>query len=134
MPTEQPRQQVFEMVVPAVAQAASETTSLFVAPFAGEIKSASYIPDTAITGANTDTRKISIINKGQAGDGTTEAAALQFNLTVDGVAFDEKALALSGTATNLDIAAGDVIAFLSAKVGNGIADPGGTVRVVISND
>lgn len=126
----QPRKRTFQAIIAATAQAATAVYALFVAPFDGTIESVTYAPVADITGADTHTRKTSIINKGAAGDGTTEVAALQFNDTINATDFTETAITLSGTAASLDAAAGDVIAWSSAKVGNGIADPGGLVTVV----
>lgn len=129
-----PRQDTIRIVVPAAAQAATESTTLFSMPYTGVISSVTYVPDTAITGANTNTRKVSLVNKGTTGSGTTEMAALQFDSGVNGTAFDEKTITLSGTAANLNVASGDVVAWVSAAVSSGLADPGGTVFVTITRD
>lgn len=107
---------------------------LGVAPFAGTISGISFIPTAAITGANTNTRKHDIINKGQAGSGTVKPATLQYNSGVNAVAFDEKAYTLSVTAADLVVAAGDVLVFESTHVGTGIVDPPGRVIVTITRD
>lgn len=123
------------MVVPAVAAAADETTTLGKAPWAGTVTSVSYIPDTAITGANTESRTVSLINKGAAGSGTTAPALLAMVSGVNSAAFDEKAITLSATAADLDVASGDVLAWKSLHVGStGLADPGGTVIVTLTRD
>jgi hypothetical protein len=87
----------------------------------------SYTPNANITGVNTDTRKIAVVNKALDGSGTTEVGALQFNSAVNATAYDEKAVTLSGTAANLVVAEGDILLFASTVVGNGLADPGGHV-------
>lgn len=107
-------------------------TTVCVAPWAGTVTEVTYAADTAITGADTNSRTLSLINKGGAGSGTTAVASLALVNGVDCAAFDEKALTLSGTAAHLVVAAGDALAFKSAVVGTGIADPGGTVKVVLS--
>lgn len=127
-----PLVETFEVVVPAVAQGADETTTVLDSPIAGTVTKVTYVTDTAITGANTDTRKVALVNKGQAGSGTTEIASVQFNSGTNAAAFDERSLALSGTPANLAVAAGDVLAFASTHVGAGLADPGGTVFVELS--
>ena len=43
--------------------------------------------------------------------------------------YDEKTIPLSGTAANLNVAAGDVLAWQSDSVGTGLADPGGLVTI-----
>lgn len=119
-------------VVPDAAQAAAANTPIGVVPFAGVITRVSYVADTLLTGANSNTRRVSLVNRGQTGAGSTEAAALQFNSGVDAAAFDETAITLSATAVNRNVAAGDVLAWASAAVGSGLADPGGLVQVEIS--
>ena len=120
--------------VPDVATATDDTKILAEAPFAGTVTGVTYTPDAAITGANTNTRRVALLNKGDDGSGTTIVAELQFNSGVDAVAGDEEAITLSATAANLDVAAGDVLAWESEAVGTGLADPGGLVQVTISRD
>ena len=103
---------LISFAIAARATAASGTQAIGKIPFAGKISSVSYIPDAALTGANTNTRKISVINKGQSGSGTTVAAELQFDSGVNLTAFDEKTIPNSGTAANLNVAAGDVLAVI----------------------
>lgn len=124
-----------------IRRLADVETTVCVAPFAGTVTEVTYAPDTAITGANTNSRTVSLINKGAAGSGTASVAALAFTSGVNATAFDEKALTLDTTDATSDgvyenrvVAAGDVLAFKSAAVGTGLNDPGGTVKVVISRD
>lgn len=123
-----------EYPIAALGTDVDGNTILGKAPFAGKVDSVSVITPTAITGANTNTRKHSIINKGQSGAGTAEIAALQYNAGVSTVAFDEKALTLTATAADAEVAAGDVLVMVSTAPGTGIADPGGIVTVVYSRD
>lgn len=116
--------------VAPVAAASDFTSTVCEAPFDGKISSASYTPDAGVTGANTETRTIQIINKGQAGSGTTAVATLALTSGVNMTADDEKALTLSSTAADLVVAQGDIIAFKSTHSGStGLADPGGLVQV-----
>lgn len=115
--------------IPAAAQAAAATTIAFRAPHDGSISKVLFFANANITGANTDTRKHAIVNKGQSGSGTTEMAGLQYNSTVNATAYDEKTIPLSGTAANLLAVAGDLIVVASTAVGNGLADPGGHVEI-----
>jgi len=120
------------MILLAVAQAASLRTVVGKAPFAGTITKVEYIPIAAITGADVDSRKIYLHNRGSAGIGTTEIASLQYDAGTDAVAFKADELTLNGTPANLEVAAGDVLAFYSEFLTLGIADPGGTVIVEIT--
>lgn len=101
-------------------------------PFAGDVTSVKFIPNAAITGQDTDTRRIALTNRGTAGLGTTEIAALQFNAGVNGVKWDAKALTLSATPANVEVLAGEVLTIDSTTPGTGLADPGGLYIVEIT--
>jgi hypothetical protein len=115
-----------------VATAGNDETSIVgEAPYAGRVSDVSFIPEAAITGAATNNRRFRLINRGQAGSGTTVVAELVMDSGVNAAAGDEKAIPLSGTPANLVVAAGDVLAWESTHQGSGIADPGGLVQVII---
>ena len=98
----------------------------------GTVTSVTYTPVTAITGANTNTRSVSLVNKGQSGAGSTVIATIQYNSGVNAAAADENTVTLSGTPANLTVTAGDILQWQSTAVGTGIADPGGLVCVTIT--
>ena len=128
-----PYVQVIERNVPAVSTAGNDDdTVLGQAPFACTVTSVQYVHEAGITGAATNNRTVSLVNKGQEGSGTTTVATLAFDSGVTAAANDEKAITLSGTAANLVLAAGDTLQWRSIHVGTGITDPGGVVRVTIS--
>jgi hypothetical protein len=118
-------------VQPVATAGNSLTTIAFIAARAGTVSAVTYTTPTAITGANTNTRSVTLVNKGPAGAGTTTVATLQFDSGVNTVAADEKTITLSGTPANLVVAAGDVLQWQSAAVGTGIADPGGLVAMTV---
>lgn len=119
--------------VEPVATAGNDlNTNIGVAPTSGVVTAVGYATVTAITGANTNTRSVSLVNKGQAGAGTTVIATLQFNSGVNTTASDEKVITLSSTAADLVVTAGDVLQWQSTHVNTGIADPGGLVTVTIN--
>lgn len=123
---------IVDAAVPAyAAAAATDTSPIARVEKAGKVSSVTFIPDAAITGADTDTRKVSLVNTGQDGSGTTEIAALQFDSGVDAAKDDEKTITLTATTADRVVAAGDVLAWKSAKVGTGMDDPGGLVRIKI---
>lgn len=124
----------YEITVPAYATDVEGTTPVIQAPFDGVLESAAFIPNAAITGAATNNRKQALVNKGASGAGTTEMAAVTYDNGVNGTAFDSKALTNSATAANLEVVAGDVLAWASTAPGTGLADPGGLLRVVIRRD
>lgn len=128
-----PLVRVREEVVPAVSTAGNDDdTVIGQAQFAGTVTKVEYVPEAAITGAATNNRTVSLINKGQAGSGTTVVASLNFGNGTNATANNEIALTLSATASDLVIAEGDTLVWRSLHVGTGIADPGGVARVTMS--
>lgn len=128
-----PAVETYHMVIAATAANAAFETVVCTAPWAGTVTAVNYIADTALSGANTESRTLQLINKGQAGAGTTIVASLALVLGVNLAAFDAKAITLSATAADLVLVAGDVLAFKSLNIGvTGLADPGGTVVVTLS--
>jgi len=133
MPETAPHVQIIQAAVPATATAGNAASFVIgKAPFAAKVTAASYIAAGNITGHASNNRVFSVINAGAAGSGSTSVAAVTTNTSNDFTAFDEKALALSGTAANLEVAAGDVLKFSSAVGASGVADPGGVVTVTLS--
>lgn len=130
-----PSQIVLRRRALAAIAAADGDCPLLIAPWAGSVVSVKYIPVATITGANTDSRTLRVINKGAAGSGTTVMASKAFTNGVNGTAFTAVDITNSVTATDLDFAAGDVLDFNSLHVGaTGLADPGGTVVITLSRD
>lgn len=133
MSSKAPYSITLEENAPAVAAGADKNTTIDRAPFAGTVTAVTYTPDAQLTGADTDSRTLTLINKGQDGNGTTVVATKAFTNGVNADDFDETALTLSATAANLVVADGDILALNSLHVGStGLADPGGKVRVTIS--
>lgn len=120
-----------EADAPALAITTDGTHSIGVVPVTGTVVGVTYIPDITITGAATNNRAVSVINKGTAGAGTTSIATLTFASGVNATAADEKVITLSTTAANLVVTAGEVLGFASIHANTGIIDPGGRVIVEI---
>lgn len=123
----------YDHTAAAAAAGADNERNLIIAPFAGTVTAVQYVPDTILTGANTDSRTIVLVNKGAAGSGTTIVATRAFvsgqNIAADTVG----AITLSATPANLVVAAGDVLAWQSTHVGStGLADPGGLAHIEIT--
>jgi len=118
-------------VVPALATDSEGTPAVFRAPFDCTVLGVGYVPVANITGANTDSRTINVINKGADGNGTTEIASIDFTSGVNATDYNETALTLSPTPADLDVDEGDVIAWASLAPGTGIADPGGLAVITI---
>jgi len=133
MSNEAPRTTVMEETLPASTILATTTIEIGEVQEAGVVSAASYFPVSNITGAASPaSRDISIINKGQDGNGATVVAVLHLLSGVNPLDFDKTAMTLSATPANLAVAAGDVLAVTSVPVGGtGLVDPGGRVEVEI---
>lgn len=127
-----PLVRVIEESVPAAATAVADDTVLAQSPYAGTVTAVQYVPEAAITGAATNNRAVSLVNKGQAGTGTTVVATLTFGSGTNATANNEVSLTLSSTAADLVVAEGDTLQWRSIVNGSGLADPGGIARVTIS--
>jgi hypothetical protein len=124
-----PRQLRAEVEVAPVATAGNDLNSVaWVAPAACTVSAVTYTPLAAQTGSAT-ARTYVLVNTGQTGVGTTVVATLALTSGVNTVALDEKAITLSATAANLDVALGDVLEWQSTHVSTGITDPGGLVKI-----
>lgn len=101
------------------------------APFAGTVTGVSLTPEAAVTGATGTKRTFTLVNKGQAGAGTTVVATLDLITGTDLVAFDEKDFTL-GTGAAVQVAEGDILAVVETHASTGTAHSGGQVSVKIS--
>lgn len=132
MPDTAPLIRRLQTTLPALGAAVAGDQTLGEAPFAATLTSASITPEAAITGDNTNTRTLTIVNKGAAGVGTTVMATLAFTTGNNGVAFDEKQFVLSVVANATSVAEGDIIAVVEAVAGSGLANPGGLVQIELT--
>lgn len=128
-----PLVRVIEESVPAVSTAGNSDDSVLAqSPYAGTVTAVQYVPESAITGAATNNRTVSLVNKGQAGSGSTVVATLTFASGTNATANNEVSLTLSSTAADLVVAEGDTLQWRSIANGTGLADPGGIARVTVS--
>lgn len=118
--------------VPAVAQAATASTAILEAPFAGTVTAVSYTPVANITGDSTNSRTLTLVNKGTDGNGTTVVATLAYTTGVSATDFNEDALTLSAVEGATTVAEGAILAWVSTHVASGLADPGGLVQIDFS--
>jgi hypothetical protein len=119
------------------AQGTAGTTQDWVigeAESGGTVTDVTIIPEAAVTANATNYRTFRVVNKGQAGAGTTVVASFATDTvtTDDLVAFDEKTITLSGTAANLVLTAGDVLVADETITASGVAHGGYTIKVVWS--
>jgi len=132
MPSGTPLVATLTAEVPAQGTAnAAQSRMIGEAPTDAKVVGVSIIPNAALTAHATDYRTFSVVNKGADGSGSTSIATFATDTvtTDDLVAFDEKALTLSATAANLDVAEGDIIAAVETVAGSGVAHSGYQIKV-----
>jgi hypothetical protein len=95
------------------------------------VHSVSWVPQTAVTGANTNTFHLNVRNLGSDGATTsTEIGNVDFVLNTDAAALQETDIVSTDTA----VVAGDVVSVQRELVGTGLATPEGAFVVVFSVD
>lgn len=122
----------YEMAASIVPQGTAGTTQATVlgrARRAGILAAARFLPVGAGATSGTNYRTWTIQNRGQDGTGTTTMATLDTS-AVSNVAYDERAFTLSGTAANLVVAEGDIIAVVETVAGSGLAHTGARVEAL----
>lgn len=101
--------------VPTIPTAAGTTAVTLVAPVTGTLTAAKFAAKDALAAHDTNFLTFALVNKGQAGAGTTAMlAATTANTTkITGgtalAAYTTRNLTLNGTVANLAVVAGDVI-------------------------
>lgn len=116
--------------VSSIAHAAATVTEViaaWAAPYACRIKAVGFIPAAAVTGANTNTTHLNVINKGAAGSGTTEIGNYDLTSGNNLAATDVYWIA---TGLTTAMAEDDVLALTAEKVGTGLDVPAGTFVIV----
>ena len=116
---------------PAVATATTTETVLGTVPFKGVVSLAKFTALTTLTGAATNNRTMAIFNRKGDGSGTTSIAALTYASGVNATALVPSVLTLSTTASDLQVAAGDVLTLVSTANASGLAQPVGAIQVDI---
>ncbi len=109
------------------AATATERVNIFEVPFKAKVRAVYIRPDAAITGADTNTTHVNLLNGGTAGTGTTELGAKDFVAGTD-AAIGEK-LTLYAPASKLAVDAGTLLVIQFEKVGSGLALPQFSVTV-----
>lgn len=102
---------------------ATRLDAIFRALFDCRITAVSYIPDAAITGADTNTRHVNILDRGLDGAGTTEIANKDYTSGIDATALNEEVIVMS--LPNHALSQGDVLAVQWEEIGTGIGAPAG---------
>lgn len=116
-------------LLPNIAHAAAtatETLTIFKSPCRAKLKAVTWVPGAAITGANTDTTHINVINRGTDGTLTTEIGNKDWIAGVNATAFGEVSIYAPAAGSELQLSQNHVISCTFEKVGNGLALPNGT--------
>jgi hypothetical protein len=123
--------ETFHTSVASAAATADVLTDSGVANESGKVLGVFYVPKANITGANTDSRTLVLVNKGSDGLGTKVVATLALVNGVNAVAHKPLTIPLSSTVSDTEVDGGEVFEFQSNHVGtSGLADPGGVVTIV----
>lgn len=121
------------IVIPYVP-AAGVGGSGFVVPNNMLIKAASIVWGAAITGVATNNFVISFFNRGAAGAGTVQwGTAITYANGTNATKANPVPVTLSSTATDLQLAAGDVVSIEITTNGTGLVCPGGTLMLTAQN-
>jgi hypothetical protein len=109
------------------AATATEDVGGWRAPAACTVAGVYLTFSAAVTGADTNTTHINIINRSTDGLGTTEVGNKDFVNGTNAVA----SAPLTITTTAFDLAAGAVVAVQAEKVGTGLALPTGEINLIV---
>jgi len=99
-----------------------------VAPTNLTIKAVRFVPLAAVTANGTNFTVLSVRNRGAAGAGTALPASRSWAAT-NSAAFVPDTCALSGTASDLLVSAGDVLTVQRVHTASGVIIPAGTVEI-----
>ena len=114
------KQRTIEVGISAVNSGSTAEVPVFVAPFRCKIKKASIVPQSAITGAQTNNMVLGFYSRGTDGTSTSNIVSLTFTNGVDASAYAEKDLgSLSNNVLNL----ATVVTFFKDENGSGMNMP-----------
>lgn len=118
----------YEFVVPGVAAGTAIEWPLLVVPFNMLVTAVKWVPNAVVTFNGTNYATLSFRNRTGAGAGAAIPASRSY-IATSSVAQVAEAMTLSGTATDLQLAAGDVLTLGIAHTGTGLAIPPGLIQV-----
>lgn len=120
---------VFTAQVPPTAAATAIEVPIIRPPWNGTITSITWTPGAAITANGSNYFTLTVRNR-QTGAGTVVPATRSY-IATNSVSTTPEALTLSTTATDLQVAASDVLTAHFTHTGTGLAIPAGTVQVTM---
>lgn len=114
--------------VPSQATAGTDDNwPVWTAPFNATITGVKFTPSAAITADGTNNSVYTLQNKG-SGAGSTSVATRSWAAT-NSVASTPENMTLSGTAANLNVAAGDSLEIVKTHGGTGLVIPDGLLTI-----
>lgn len=116
--------------IPGVAAGTAIEWPLLIAPFNLLITAVRWTPAAAVTANGTNFATLNLRNRTGGGAGTAVPASRAYSAT-NSVAQVAEAMTLSGTAADLNLAAGDVLTLQVAHSGTGLTIPAGLVQVTL---
>jgi hypothetical protein len=116
-------QQGFIPTVAAVT--ATYEAALFCAPQKCRVTQVDFVPRTAVTGNDTNTKNLNVIFKNGDGSGSTEVGNLDLPTGVNLTALDLKNIPLNAIylTSGVEMEAGDVLTLQFEEVNSGVAIP-----------
>jgi hypothetical protein len=115
--------------VPAASSSQNKSTDMTTAPKSGSVQSVSYNPVSKITGQDTNSRTLTLVNRGTPSNPKyTPIATLPLTA---GVVLDPQVANNIPLTSEVTFDQGDRIDWDSDAVGSGIPDPGGLVSADI---
>lgn len=130
--TDSPFKKTVTADIPSATIAAAAASVVGEAPFAGTVSAASLTFEANVTGDNTNTRTLTLINKGADGNGTTVVATLALTTGVNPADFDETPMTLSVVAHATEVVAGDILALIETVGASGLVNPGAALQVTFA--
>ena len=118
-------------VAAAMASASTDDETVGVTvPFKATVKSVKWVPAAAVTANGTNYTTVSVRNRKADASGSALPASRSYAAT-NSVAFVAEAMTLSGTASDLALAAGDVLTVQRIHTASGVSVPAGLVEVTV---
>ena len=114
------KQRTVEVGISAVNSGSTVEVPVFVAPFRCKIKKASIVPQSAITGVDTNNMVLGFYTRGIDGSSTANVASVTFSNGNNASAYAEKDL---GAVSNGDLPLATVITFYKDENGSGMDMP-----------
>ncbi|UUV34384.1 hypothetical protein NQK81_13315 [Amycolatopsis roodepoortensis] len=121
----------FTFEIPPTAAGTALEQPCLILPWAAQITSVRWVPGAAVTANGANYATLAFRNRLQNGAGTVQPATARSYAATNSVANVPETMALSGTAADLQAAAGDVLTATIAHTGTGLAIPAGLLQVAL---